>query len=184
MITAIPVNDNRISNHFTKAQSLLFIDEQGVEISRHRNPALNGGCADKRKMLDLISGQGAERVLVRNIGEQMLGKLLGKNLEVFQVDRCRQSLQELVQDGASTRALTHASQGRASVNHEAKGGKCCHEHEGEHAHEGGSSCHEHEGEHAHKGSCCQSESHDGGHAHPPLAAGGQRRRGGGCCHRS
>ncbi|VTN48287.1 Uncharacterised protein [Raoultella ornithinolytica] len=40
MITAIPVNDDRVANHFTKASHLVLVDERGVELSRTENPAL------------------------------------------------------------------------------------------------------------------------------------------------
>jgi predicted Fe-Mo cluster-binding NifX family protein len=30
MITAIPVNDDRVANHFTKASHLVLVDERGV----------------------------------------------------------------------------------------------------------------------------------------------------------
>jgi predicted DNA-binding protein (UPF0251 family) len=39
MITAIPVNDDRVANHFTKASHLVLVDERGVELSRTENPA-------------------------------------------------------------------------------------------------------------------------------------------------
>ncbi len=34
MITAIPMNDDRVASHFTKADCLVFLDERGVEINR------------------------------------------------------------------------------------------------------------------------------------------------------
>ena len=54
MITAIPMIDDRVANHFTKANCLVFLDERGVEINRVDNPALAANCADKQKMVDLL----------------------------------------------------------------------------------------------------------------------------------
>lgn len=36
MITAIPVNDDRVANHFTKASHLVLVDERGVETQPDR----------------------------------------------------------------------------------------------------------------------------------------------------
>lgn len=54
MITAIPVNDDRVANHFTKASHLVLVDERGVELSRTENPALGADCSGKRKLVDLL----------------------------------------------------------------------------------------------------------------------------------
>lgn len=39
MITVVPMNEDRVANHFAKANYLVFLDEQGVEINRVDNPA-------------------------------------------------------------------------------------------------------------------------------------------------
>ncbi len=57
MITAIPMNANRISGHFSKADSFVCINERGEEISRHANPALDAGCTGKQSLLELLAQQ-------------------------------------------------------------------------------------------------------------------------------
>ena len=96
MITAIPMIDDRVANHFTKANCLVFLDERGVEINRVDNPALAANCAGKQKMVDLLAEQQVERIVVRNIGEQMLGKLLARQFVVYQTDCGRRPTHELV----------------------------------------------------------------------------------------
>lgn len=151
MITAIPMNDDTIASHFTKAASLLFIDAQGAKISLHPNPALQTNCAGKQAMLDLLRAQGATRVVVRNIGQQMLGKLLASQFSVFQTRCGRTTPAELATQAVALQPLTDATQGRQSLNHEAKAGTCgCggkgHEGAGQ---EGASCCHQEKDGHAH-----------------------------------
>ncbi|MCW8328486.1 hypothetical protein MD588_06650 [Photobacterium sp. SDRW27] len=121
MITAIPMNEDRIANHFTKAENILFINEQGEEVSRHANPVLRANCASKKDLLNLLIQQRAERIVVRNIGRQMLGKLLSHQLAVFQTHCGRRNTAELTNPEAiGLVSLTGAEQGRPSLNHEAK----------------------------------------------------------------
>ena len=134
MITAIPMNDDRVANHFTKANCLVFLDERGVEINRVDNPALAANCAGKQKMVDLLAEQQVDRIVGRNIGEQMLGKLLARQFAVYHTNCGRRSATELVDPVASGLVqLEQANQGRQSLNHEAKkksGGCSCHHPEG------------------------------------------------------
>lgn len=128
MITAIPMNDDRIASHFSKAHSLLFVNEQGQELSRQPNPALAAGCASKQRLVELLLANQAQRVVVRNIGERMLGKLLAHQLQVVQTDCGRHSVAELANPAtAQMPALTDARAGHISFNHELKQaeGKAC-----------------------------------------------------------
>ena len=135
MITAIPMNDDRVANHFTKANCLVFLDEHGIGINRVDNPALAATCAGKQKMVDLLAEQQVDRIVVRNIGEQMLGKLLARQFAVYQTNCGRRPASELVDPAVTGLVqLIQASQGRQSLNHEAKiksGGCGCNHHEGE-----------------------------------------------------
>ena len=144
MITAIPMTEDRVASHFTKADCLVFLDERGVEINRIDNPALAANCAGKQKMIDLLAEQQVNRVVVRNIGEQMLGKLLARQFAVYQTRCGRRLASELADPLASDLVLLdQASQGRQSMNHEAKnksGGCGCHHKASESA---GHSCHGH-----------------------------------------
>jgi predicted Fe-Mo cluster-binding NifX family protein len=163
MITVIPMNDDRIANHFTRADSLLFIDAEGREISRHANPALEAECGGKQRLLDLIVRQGAERVVVRNIGRQMLDRLLEQNLIVLQTGRGHRHVADLSQF-ADLVALTDASQGRPSSHHDEQAGGCgCgHQHGHSHSHDAEHQCcgqHKGHQHHAHgrgHGRCCHS----------------------------
>ncbi|MGR5144986.1 NifB/NifX family molybdenum-iron cluster-binding protein [Photobacterium alginatilyticum] len=117
MITAIPMNNDHIASHFSKAEHFLFINDQGVEVSRHENPVLAAHCAGKKALLKLLLQHHAERVVVRNIGQKMLGKLLSHQLSVVQTDSGRRSAQELVSsETAGLFSLTEADQGRPSPN--------------------------------------------------------------------
>lgn len=136
MITAIPMNDDRIANHFTKANYLVFLDERGIEINRADNPAVVANCAGKQKMVDLLAEQQVDRVVVRNIGERMLNKLLKQQFAVFQTNNGRRSAQELVDPRTNGLVQLHqANQGRQSLNHKTKkksGGCGCHNPDEEH----------------------------------------------------
>ncbi|CNK89736.1 NifB/NifX family molybdenum-iron cluster-binding protein [Yersinia enterocolitica] len=129
MITVVPMNEDRVANHFAKANYLVFLDEQGVEINRVDNPALSANCAGKKKMIDLLVEQQVNQVVVRNIGEQMLGKLLARQFAVYQTDCGSRLLRELSDPIASGLVpLSQSNQGRQSLNHDAKNksdGCCC-----------------------------------------------------------
>lgn len=126
MITVIPViNDTRISPHFSRAPALMFIDETGEVVGRYVNPGAKGGCADKREMLELIVSQGATRAIVRNLGQQMLGKLLDKNMTVFQLERgVPERMDALIDQLSEMIPMTKIEQARPSKKFEAKNSQC------------------------------------------------------------
>lgn len=164
MITAIPMNDDRIASHFTKANCLVFLDERGVEINRVDNPALAANCAGKQKMVDLLAEQRVNQVVVRNIGEQMLGKLLARQFAVYQTNCGRRLASELGDPVASGLIqLNQASQGRQSLNHETKkkSGGCGCNHEG--SKPAGHCCQSNEQHHQAKSHCRQGQNQGRGH---------------------
>ncbi len=182
MITAIPMKEDRVASHFTKADSFVFVNENGGVLSRKANPALNANCAGKKDLLTMLQAENAQRVIVRNIGERILSKLLESQFSVYQTSCGRQSVKEMVSEQADKLThMTSPSQGRQSLNYEAKqaSGGCGCDHEG---HEGHQSCcgHDdkgHSNEHAHQhgaGRCCQSRG-------DALAAGRGHGKGR-CCH--
>ncbi|SQI35641.1 Dinitrogenase iron-molybdenum cofactor [Leminorella richardii] len=150
MITAIPVTKEHISGHFTKAESFIFINAEGRIVCHHINPAREGGCAEKKALLNMLQRQNAQRVIVRHIGERMLGKLLSRELSVFKTHSGNIDVQALCAahlEGFTP--LTDAQQGKRSPNYETKkavGGGCGCSHEGsEHDHgdchhDGGKRC--------------------------------------------
>ena len=161
MITAIPMKEDRVASHFTKADSFVFVNENGDVLSRKANPALNANCSGKKDLLDMLQAENAQRVIVRNIGERILGKLLESQFAVYQTSCGRQSVKELVSEQADKLThMTSPSQGRQSLNYEAKqanGGCGC-----EHTHQHGA------------GRCCQSRD--------DTQAAGRGHGRGRCCH--
>jgi len=120
MITAIMVNEDRISSHFTKAESLLLIDEQGQVVERLINPAISADCKGKQALVRLIN-QHAKRIVVRNIGERILEKLLDHKISVYQANSSRLSMEELANPKSDAMTpLTEPSQGRTSTHYKEK----------------------------------------------------------------
>ncbi|WP_052074603.1 NifB/NifX family molybdenum-iron cluster-binding protein [Shewanella mangrovi] len=143
MITAIPMSGDKIAGHFSKAETFLFINEQGTALAQEVNPGLSDGCAGKAQILALLQQQQVTRVIVRNIGERLLSRLLDAQFKVFQIGSSRWDSAEFLADAPRyLLPLTDASQGRPSVNYQRKQA------------EGGCGC-EHDDQHA----CCQQQAH-------------------------
>ncbi len=179
MITAIPMKEDRIANHFTKADSFLFVNEIGDVLCRKPNPALNANCSGKDELLAMLQTENAQRVIVRNIGERFLGKLLESQFSVFQSNCGHQELKVLAsQNVEQLTPLTDANQGRPSMNYKAKqaNGGCGCNHD-EHAAHGNCDHQHHEsGDHGRRGGrCCENKEHS-------HIAGRGRSGGGRCCH--
>lgn len=165
MIIAMPMSRGRLASHFTKAQEIGFFNEQHQLIGNFTNPALTGeGCSAKKAMLELIINNKTNIIIVQHIGERMLGKLLDAGISVSKGDSSL-CVAELLQTTRNLNLrLLDASQGRASLNHEKKGG-CC----GGHAEDGKS------------GGCgCGSHSHDDSAPHGNAEA-STGRKAGRCC---
>ncbi|TCS39972.1 NifB/NifX family molybdenum-iron cluster-binding protein [Reinekea marinisedimentorum] len=162
MITAIPMKSDRISGHFTKAPEMILLDGSGHMLERFANPALESGCSGKEKLLEILAEKKVERVVVRHIGEQMLGKLLQSNMLVFQTNGPRFVNEALSRPEAfGMLPLTKAEQGRESVNHTkkmAEGGCCGHEHHHDHEHQNDASDEP-------RGHCCQGKGESQAPAH-------------------
>lgn len=164
MIIAMPMSRDRLASHFTKAQQIGFFNEQHQLIGSFDNPALQGeGCSAKKAMLELIINNKTNIIIVQHIGERMLGKLLDAGISVSKGDSSI-CVEELLKTTTNLNLrLLDASQGRASINHEKKGG-CCGGHGGD-GKSGGCGC----GSHSHSGDL---------DAHDAASAG---RKAGGCC---
>lgn len=162
MIIAMPMSRDRLASHFTKAQQIGFFNEQHQLIGSFANPALQAeGCSAKKAMLELIINNKTNIIIVQHIGERMLGKLLDAGISVSKGDSSL-CVEELLKTTTNLNLrLLDASQGRASLNHEKKGG-CC----------GGQS-----GDGKSGGCGCGSHSHsDDSDAH-----GSAGKKAGGCC---
>lgn len=122
MIIAVPLSRDRLASHFTKAKEIAFYNEQQQLIARFDNPALAGSCSAKKAMLNLIKDQGTSIVLVEEIGQRILGKLLAAGISVSRCNR-KMELTELFSAAIDlSRRLVDAEQGRECLNHEKKGG--------------------------------------------------------------
>ena len=118
MIFAIPYQNERIAGHFTKAERFLFTDKKHT-ISKD-NPALvSGGCSGKKSLFTLLKNQKTDAVLIRNIGQKMLAKLLNANIRVFRASS-HVSLETL--QLSELTELTEVSQGRPCKS---KKQRCC-----------------------------------------------------------
>lgn len=124
MVIAIPMSRDRLATHFTKAPQISFYDEHQQLIASYDNPAMSGGCSAKKAMLNLIIDHKTDIVVVQHIGERMLGKLLDAGISVSQADNTLGLDELLCRAKDLNHRLVDASQGRASLNHEKKGG-CC-----------------------------------------------------------
>ena len=145
MITVVPVDENKISDHFSKAEEFVFINEKGEQVKRLANPVLNAeGCPGraKRALVEQLAQENPDRIVVRDLGGCMLRKLLAGNFKVFKTNA--RALFEDLNDNLLP--MTEPDQGRAS----------------HHAHK-----HEHKHEHGHGGGCCGKHKHDhhGKHQH-------------------
>lgn len=118
MIFAIPYQNERIAGHFSKAETFVFTDK--IHSTIRSNPALNSGsCGGKKSLLTLLKEQHTSAVLVRNIGQKMLRKLLNADIRVFRTSG-RLSLDTL--QLSELTELTEPSQGRPCKNNKQS---CC-----------------------------------------------------------
>lgn len=141
MITAIPMSRDKIASHFSKADSFVFIDQQGTQLAQLPNPGLQAGCAAKAEILTLLRQQQVERVIVRNIGERLLSRLLNAELSVFQIGSSHWDSPQFLADAPRyLLPLTAAEQGRPSIKYQQKqaNGGCGCDHE--HSADGSASC--------------------------------------------
>ncbi|MDV6252260.1 NifB/NifX family molybdenum-iron cluster-binding protein [Vibrio sp. EA2] len=121
MIYAIPNDGERVANHFVKAPYIaIYSDEEGMLHNLANIAAMpQSGCKAKSQMIQSLDQYNVDAVLVRNIGERALAKLLRNGKQVFRLS-ARSSLEDVL--GVSRTALTEPSQGRPSINHKQKGG--------------------------------------------------------------
>ncbi|PQJ89333.1 NifB/NifX family molybdenum-iron cluster-binding protein [Aliivibrio sifiae] len=112
MIFAIPYQNERIAGHFSKAESFVFTNKSDSII--RNNPALNNdSCGGKKSLLALLKEQQTDAVLIRNIGQKILAKLLNANIRVFRTSG-RLSLETLKLSELTE--LIDPSQGRPCKN--------------------------------------------------------------------
>ncbi|WP_051202204.1 NifB/NifX family molybdenum-iron cluster-binding protein [Ferrimonas senticii] len=127
MITAMPTDGNKLAGHFKKAPQFTIFAADGSQLVQFDNPA-SSGCSGRSELMAKFTEYQVQRVLVRNIGERMLGKLLSEKLSVFKTSNGRAKLELLAQSAnEELTPLIYPSQGRKSINHrikQANGGGC------------------------------------------------------------
>ncbi|MFM2481737.1 NifB/NifX family molybdenum-iron cluster-binding protein [Celerinatantimonas sp. YJH-8] len=147
MKIAIPMQQDLVSNHFTRADKFVILDPSGRALAEFENPALSQGCSGKQLILTQCLALEIDTLLIRNIGQNMLSRLLRHGLTIWQLHRnqsletIRSQLEDITQIATQ---LTDVSQGRPSIkaihrmpsDHQ----RCC-QHQGQ-AH-GQGHCHEH-----------------------------------------
>ncbi|EKM3681325.1 NifB/NifX family molybdenum-iron cluster-binding protein [Vibrio alginolyticus] len=121
MIYAIPNDGERVANHFVKAPYIaIYSDTDGMLKNLANIAAMpQAGCKAKSQLIQSLQDYNVEAVLVRNIGERALEKLLHSGKQVFRLST-RSSLEDVL--AVSREPLTDVSQGRPSTNHQKKGG--------------------------------------------------------------
>ncbi|BCN26633.1 NifB/NifX family molybdenum-iron cluster-binding protein [Vibrio alfacsensis] len=121
MIYAIPNDGERVANHFVKAPYIaIFSDTKGMLKNLANIAAMpQAGCNAKSQLIQSLKEYQVDAVLVRNIGERALNKLLKSGKQVFKLST-RSSLDDVL--AVPRIALVEASQGRPSTHHMKKGG--------------------------------------------------------------
>lgn len=117
--SALMLSQGLLAGHFTRAEQLQILNPEGNVIATLTNPAAAEGCHGKQALLDALAHHQVGQVVVRNIGERMLGRLLAANIRVLQCRSARLPLPALLAP-ANLQPLTEASQGRPSRRHQSK----------------------------------------------------------------
>ncbi|MEH8223484.1 NifB/NifX family molybdenum-iron cluster-binding protein [Aeromonas veronii] len=117
--SALMLSQGLLAGHFTRAEQLQILNPEGNVIATLPNPAVAEGCHGKQALLDALAHHQVGQVVVRNIGERMLGRLLAANIRVLQCRSARLPLPALLAP-ANLQPLTEASQGRPSRRHQSK----------------------------------------------------------------
>ncbi|EPP4132536.1 NifB/NifX family molybdenum-iron cluster-binding protein [Vibrio vulnificus] len=115
---AIPLHQDKISGHFMKAERFALINSLGEVVAYLANPAFNQA---KARCVQQLLAAGVTQLMVKNIGQKSLAKLLSKGVAVYQLaGRC--SLHEVSK--AVKTPMTSATQGRECRSHSQCGSAC------------------------------------------------------------
>lgn len=178
--SALMLSQGLLAGHFTRAEQLQILNPEGNVIATLPNPAAAEGCHGKQALLDALAHHQVGQVVVRNIGERMLSRLLAINIRVLQCRSARLPLPALLAP-ANLQPLTEASQGRPSRRHQSKSAIRAIQPVGAgHSH---ANCHG--GCNSSSGHCCTSGGHKAdsprqGHTCCQGSEGAGQQ--GGCCH--
>ncbi|MFQ1941718.1 NifB/NifX family molybdenum-iron cluster-binding protein [Aeromonas veronii] len=176
--SALMLSQGLLAGHFTRAEQLQILNPEGNVIATLANPAAAEGCHGKQALLDALAHHQVGQVVVRNIGERMLGRLLAANIRVLQCRSARLPLPALLAP-ANLQPLTEASQGRPSHRHQSKSAIRAIQPVGA----GHSHCHG--GCNSSSGHCCASGDHQADsprQGHTCCQGSEDAGQQGGCCH--
>lgn len=115
---AILLSRGRPSAHVSRAEQLQIVSPAGEVLATMSNPANGEGCRGKQALLATLQAHAVTQVLVRNIGEHMLGRLLDAGISVWQYRSAHLDL-----SGVHLQPLTDASQGSPSRRKASKASK-------------------------------------------------------------
>ncbi|WP_324044259.1 NifB/NifX family molybdenum-iron cluster-binding protein [Aeromonas dhakensis] len=115
---AILLSRGRPSAHVSRAEQLQIVSPAGEVLATMSNPANGEGCRGKQALLATLQAHVVTQVLVRNIGEHMLGRLLDAGISVWQYRSAHLDL-----SAAHFQPLTDASQGSPSRRKASKASK-------------------------------------------------------------
>ncbi len=168
MTIAMVVNKNRLANHFVKAPEFAFFNADNTLIKVTDNPAKTSSCCSgKKATVALLQESNVKKVIVRNIGQRMLGRLLKADIQVFQSPFGGEA-DAILNRLESCKELTEAEQGKLPAKH-ASG----------HSSKGGCGGHAEGGK---EGCGCGSHSEGSDHDHSGNAGCGKDKSKGKCCH--
>ncbi|WP_439840326.1 NifB/NifX family molybdenum-iron cluster-binding protein [Aeromonas veronii] len=176
--SALMLSQGLLAGHFTRAEQLQILNPEGNVIATLANPAAAEGCHGKQALLDALAHHQVGQVVVRNIGERMLRRLLAANIRVLQCRSARLPLPALLAP-ANLQPLTEASQGRPSHRHQSKSAIRAIQPVGA----GHSHCHG--GCNSSSGHCCASGDHQADsprQGHTCCQGSEDAGQQGGCCH--
>lgn len=87
MSVAIAVTPNHeVAGHFGKAASFVVFDDQGQQIAELVNQGRKAvGCKHKKQLQAQLAAHNVKTILLGNVGQRSLARLLGAGFEVFRV---------------------------------------------------------------------------------------------------
>lgn len=132
MIYALPVQNQRLSNHFSKASQFLLFnsqtgDRQWVDAGLTSQNGAGHQCGKKKNLMNLLTQHQVDAVVVRNVGESMLASLFGFGVKVFSTPAIRDletwdatqltPVTELSYARPSAKKLSKANGGQSGCGH-------------------------------------------------------------------
>lgn len=101
-----------VAGHFGKAAVFVIVDEQNREVARLENPQGRAmGCRHKKQLQQALLAQGVTTLILGNVGQRSLARLLQAGLTVIRVP-ARSSLAAVLNGEVPKETLTESSQGR------------------------------------------------------------------------